>query len=125
VNGARYRGLTIWSPNINIFRDPRWGRGQETYGEDPHLTARLGVAFIQGLQGPDTAHPAVIATPKHFAVHSGPERGRHGFDVEPSPHDLEDTCPPSEPPSPRDTPARSCAPTTRSTARPRAPTPTC
>jgi beta-glucosidase len=91
VNGARYRGLTIWSPNINIFRDPRWGRGQETYGEDPHLTARLGVAFIQGLQGPDTAHPAVIATPKHFAVHSGPERGRHGFDVEPSPHDLEDT----------------------------------
>ncbi len=90
-NTARYRGLTIWSPNINIFRDPRWGRGQETYGEDPHLTARLGVAFIQGLQGPDPAHPTVIATPKHFAVHSGPERGRHGFDVEPTPHDLEDT----------------------------------
>ncbi|MEP6502600.1 MAG: glycoside hydrolase family 3 N-terminal domain-containing protein [Betaproteobacteria bacterium] len=90
-NTARYRGLTIWSPNINIFRDPRWGRGQETYGEDPHLTARLGVAFIQGLQGPDPAHPTVIATPKHFAVHSGPERGRHGFDVAPSPHDLEDT----------------------------------
>ena len=90
-NAARYRGLTIWSPNINIFRDPRWGRGQETYGEDPELTARLGVAFIQGLQGPDPSHPTVIATPKHFAVHSGPERGRHGFDVEPSPHDLEDT----------------------------------
>ena len=90
-NAARYRGLTIWSPNINIFRDPRWGRGQETYGEDPQLTARLGVAFIQGLQGPDPARPTVIATPKHFAVHSGPERGRHGFDVDPSPHDLEDT----------------------------------
>ena len=90
-NTARYRGLTIWSPNINIFRDPRWGRGQETYGEDPQLTARLGVAFIQGLQGSDPAHPTVIATPKHFAVHSGPERGRHGFDVAPSPHDLEDT----------------------------------
>jgi beta-glucosidase len=91
LNAARYRGLTIWSPNINIFRDPRWGRGQETYGEDPHLTARLGVAFVRGLQGADAAHPTVIATPKHFAVHSGPERGRHGFDVEPSPHDLEDT----------------------------------
>jgi beta-glucosidase len=91
LNAARYRGLTIWSPNINIFRDPRWGRGQETYGEDPQLTASLGVAFIHGLQGPDPARPTVIATPKHFAVHSGPERGRHGFDVEPSPHDLEDT----------------------------------
>ena len=91
LNAARYRGLTIWSPNINIFRDPRWGRGQETYGEDPQLTARLGVAFIEGLQGPDPAHPTVIATPKHFAVHSGPERGRHRFDVQPSPHDLEDT----------------------------------
>jgi beta-glucosidase len=91
LDAARYRGLTIWSSNINIFRDPRWGRGQETYGEDPQLTARLGVAFIEGLQGPDPAHPVVIATPKHFAVHSGPERGRHGFDVDPSPHDLEDT----------------------------------
>lgn len=88
---GRYNGLTIWSPNINIFRDPRWGRGQETYGEDPHLTATLGVAFIKGLQGDDPDHPAVIATPKHFAVHSGPEPGRHGFDVDVSPHDLEDT----------------------------------
>lgn len=91
LNSARYRGLTIWSPNINIFRDPRWGRGQETYGEDPVLTARLGVAFVQGLQGPDPARPTVIATPKHFAVHSGPERGRHAFNVSPSPFDLEDT----------------------------------
>ena len=86
-----YQGLTIWSPNINIFRDPRWGRGQETYGEDPYLTARLGVAFIRGLQGPDPAHPKVIATPKHFAVHSGPEAGRDGFDVDVSPQDLEAT----------------------------------
>ena len=88
---GRYNGLTIWSPNINIFRDPRWGRGQETYGEDPRLTATLAVAFIEGLQGNDPAHPAVIATPKHFAVHSGPEPGRHGFDVDVSAHDLEDT----------------------------------
>ncbi len=88
---GRYNGLTIWSPNINIFRDPRWGRGQETYGEDPHLTATLGVAFIQGLQGDNPEHPTVIATPKHFAVHSGPEPGRHGFDVDVSLHDLEDT----------------------------------
>nr|WP_111982885.1 glycoside hydrolase family 3 C-terminal domain-containing protein [Dyella jiangningensis] len=88
---GRYNGLTLWSPNINIFRDPRWGRGQETYGEDPHLTATLGVAFIEGLQGDDPAHPTVIATPKHFVVHSGPEPGRHGFDVDVSPHDLEDT----------------------------------
>jgi len=88
---GRYNGLTIWSPNINIFRDPRWGRGQETYGEDPRLTATLAVAFITGLQGDDPAHPTVIATPKHFAVHSGPEPGRHGFDVDVSAHDLEDT----------------------------------
>ncbi|WP_242182761.1 glycoside hydrolase family 3 C-terminal domain-containing protein [Sphingomonas sp. CARO-RG-8B-R24-01] len=86
-----YEGLTIWSPNINIFRDPRWGRGQETYGEDPYLTGRLGVAFVTGLQGPDPAHPKVIATPKHFAVHSGPEAGRDSFDVDPSPQDLEAT----------------------------------
>jgi beta-glucosidase len=86
-----YQGLTIWSPNINIFRDPRWGRGQETYGEDPYLTARLGVAFVTGLQGPDPAHPKVIATPKHFVVHSGPEAGRDSFDVDPSPQDLEAT----------------------------------
>jgi len=93
VNADRkiYEGLTIWSPNINIFRDPRWGRGQETYGEDPYLTGRLGVAFVTGLQGPDPAHPKVIATPKHFAVHSGPEAGRDSFDVDPSPQDLEAT----------------------------------
>lgn len=86
-----YEGLTIWSPNINIFRDPRWGRGQETYGEDPHLTGSLGVAFIAGLQGPDPKWPKVVATPKHLAVHSGPEAGRDGFDVDPSPQDLEST----------------------------------
>jgi len=89
--GARYAGLTIWSPNINIFRDPRWGRGQETYGEDPFLAGRLAVAFVHGLQGNDPVHPRVIATPKHFAVHSGPEPLRHGFNARPSAHDLEDT----------------------------------
>jgi beta-glucosidase len=86
-----YFGLTIWSPNINIFRDPRWGRGQETYGEDPYLTGNLGLHFINGLQGPDPDRPRVVATPKHFAVHSGPESDRHRFDVEPTPHDLWDT----------------------------------
>jgi beta-glucosidase len=88
---ARYQGLTIWSPNINIFRDPRWGRGQETYGEDPFLTGRLAVGFIRGIQGDDPQHPRAIATPKHFVAHSGPESGRHGFDVDVSPHDLEAT----------------------------------
>ena len=86
-----YFGLTIWSPNINIFRDPRWGRGQETYGEDPFLTSRMGVAFVEGLQGDDSKYFRTIATPKHFAVHSGPEPLRHEFNVNPSPHDLEDT----------------------------------
>ena len=85
---GRYQGLTIWSPNINIDRDPRWGRGQETYGEDPYLTGRIAVAFVRGIQGDDPAHPRAIATPKHFAVHSGPEFGRHGFDADVSPHDL-------------------------------------
>ena len=86
-----YYGLTIWSPNINIFRDPRWGRGQETYGEDPFLTSRLGVSFVKGLQGDDPNYFKVVATPKHFAVHSGPESDRHRFNVDPSPHDLWDT----------------------------------
>ena len=86
-----YYGLTFWSPNINIFRDPRWGRGQETYGEDPYLTGQMGISFIHGLQGDDPAYYKVIATPKHFAVHSGPESSRHKFDVEPSAHDLWDT----------------------------------
>ncbi len=88
---GRYEGLTIWSPNINIYRDPRWGRGQETYGEDPHLTGTLAAAFVRGIQGPDPRRPRAIATPKHFAVHSGPEAGRHGFDVDVSPQDLEAT----------------------------------
>ena len=86
-----YRGLTIWSPNINIFRDPRWGRGQETYGEDPYLTSRMGVAFITGLQGNDPNYLKTLATSKHFAVHSGPESTRHSVDVRASLHDMEDT----------------------------------
>ncbi|HLT43144.1 MAG TPA: glycoside hydrolase family 3 N-terminal domain-containing protein, partial [Luteimonas sp.] len=96
---GRYQGLTFWSPNINIFRDPRWGRGQETYGEDPFLTARMGVSFVRGLQGMDPrtgepldpVHRKLDATAKHFAVHSGPEADRHTFDVHPSPRDLWET----------------------------------
>jgi beta-glucosidase len=76
-----YTGLTYWSPNINIFRDPRWGRGQETYGEDPYLTAAMGVAFVRGLQGDDPRYLKLVATPKHFAVHSGPESLRHTFNA--------------------------------------------
>jgi beta-glucosidase len=86
-----YQGLTFFSPNINIFRDPRWGRGQETYGEDPFLTGQLAVAFITGMQGPARDHLVVSTTAKHFAVHSGPEPLRHGFDAQASPHDLADT----------------------------------
>jgi len=86
-----YHGLTVWSPNINIFRDPRWGRGQETYGEDPFLTGQMGVAYVTGLQGDDQKYMKALATPKHFAVHSGPEPTRHTVDVKVSAHDLEDT----------------------------------
>jgi beta-glucosidase len=86
-----YEGLDFWSPNINIFRDPRWGRGQETYGEDPVLTGQMGVAFITGMQGDDPKYYRVIATAKHFAVHSGPEPSRHSIDVKISKHDMEDT----------------------------------
>jgi beta-glucosidase len=87
----RYQGLTFWSPNINIFRDPRWGRGQETYGEDPHLTARMGVAFVKAMQGDDPKYRKVDATAKHYVVHSGPEADRHVFDVSPSDRDLWET----------------------------------
>jgi beta-glucosidase len=87
----RYEGLTFWSPNINIFRDPRWGRGQETYGEDPFLTSRMGVAFVQGMQGDDPTYRKLDATAKHYAVHSGPESERHRFDVHPSERDLYET----------------------------------
>jgi beta-glucosidase len=90
-NHRIFYGLTFWSPNINIFRDPRWGRGQETYGEDPFLTGRLGIAFITGVQGKDLDHLRAVATSKHFAVHSGPEQLRHGFNVDPSERDLEET----------------------------------
>jgi beta-glucosidase len=87
----RFAGLTFWSPNINIFRDPRWGRGQETFGEDPYLTARLGVEFTRGLQGDNPKFLKLVATPKHYAVHSGPEQDRHHFNAQISDHDLEDT----------------------------------
>ena len=86
-----YKGLTFWSPNINIFRDPRWGRGHETYGEDPYLTAELGMSYIRGLQGDDPEHLKAAACAKHFAVHSGPEALRHEFDAQVSEHDLYDT----------------------------------
>lgn len=86
-----YKGLTFWAPNVNIFRDPRWGRGHETYGEDPYLTAELGCAYIKGLQGPDPEHLKSAACAKHFAVHSGPEAVRHEFDAKVSRHDMYDT----------------------------------
>lgn len=88
---AIYTGLNMWAPNVNIFRDPRWGRGQETYGEDPFLTARLGVAYVTGLQGDDDKYLKVVATPKHFAVHSGPEHSRAYFDSHPTERDLWET----------------------------------
>ena len=88
-------GLDFWSPNLNIFRDPRWGRGQETYGEDPFLTGRMGVAYVTGLQGDDPKYYLAIATPKHFAVHSGPEPTRHFADVDVSRHDELDTYDPA------------------------------
>jgi beta-glucosidase len=87
----RYQGLTFWSPNINIFRDPRWGRGQETYGEDPFLTASMGVAFVRAMQGDDPKYRKVDATAKHYVVHSGPEHNRHEFDVRPTDRDLWET----------------------------------
>ena len=90
-NRGQYFGLTYWSPNINIFRDPRWGRGQETYGEDPYLTGRMGVAFVKGLQGNDPKYLKLNATPKHFAVHSGPEASRHSFNACVSDRDLNET----------------------------------
>jgi beta-glucosidase len=86
-----FQGLDFWAPNINIFRDPRWGRGQETYGEDPFLTGRMGVAFVTGMQGDDPRYYRAIATPKHYAVHSGPEPERHRIDVPISKHDELDT----------------------------------
>ena len=87
----RFGGLTFWTPNINIFRDPRWGRGQETYGEDPFLTAHMGVALVKGLQGDDPHYLKVAACAKHYAVHSGPEKLRHVFNAEVSPKDLWET----------------------------------
>ncbi|MGM8362006.1 glycoside hydrolase family 3 C-terminal domain-containing protein [Flavobacterium sp. ARAG 55.4] len=90
-NRSRYAGLTFWSPNVNIFRDPRWGRGQETYGEDPYLTSRIGVAFVKGLQGNDPKYMKAAACAKHYAVHSGPEEFRHEFNAVVSKKDLFET----------------------------------
>jgi beta-glucosidase len=90
-DSAQYTGLSFWTPNINIFRDPRWGRGQETYGEDPFLTGRMAVAFITGLQGDDPKYYKAMACAKHFAVHSGPEAQRHSFDAEPPERDFYET----------------------------------
>ena len=84
-----YQGLTYWTPNINIFRDPRWGRGMETYGEDPYLTAEMAIPFIKGLQGNDPRYLKLVATVKHFAVHSGPESTRHSATVWPTDYDLQ------------------------------------
>ena len=84
-------GLTFWSPNVNIFRDPRWGRGMETFGEDPFLVSRMGVAFVKGMQGEDPFYLKTAACAKHYAVHSGPEGIRHGFNVDPSKKDLYET----------------------------------
>lgn len=88
---SQYKGLTFWSPNINIFRDPRWGRGQETYGEDPYLTGQMGIQFVRGLQGDDPKYLKLVATAKHFAVHNGPEADRHHFDVIMNARDLWET----------------------------------
>ncbi|MEL6140638.1 MAG: glycoside hydrolase family 3 N-terminal domain-containing protein, partial [Bacteroidota bacterium] len=90
-NYNRYAGLTFWTPNVNIFRDPRWGRGQETFGEDPYLTSLLGVSFVQGLQGDHPTYLKTSACAKHFAVHSGPERLRHEFDAQTSLKDMHET----------------------------------
>ena len=90
-NRQQYTGLTFWSPNVNIFRDPRWGRGQETYGEDPYLTAQIGVAFVKGMQGDDPVYLKTSACAKHFAVHSGPEESRHRFNALPGETDLYET----------------------------------
>lgn len=88
---GQYQGLTFWTPNVNIFRDPRWGRGQETFGEDPRLTGELGSAMVRGLQGDDPRYLKTAACAKHFAVHSGPEQSRHDFDAQPTPKDLHET----------------------------------
>lgn len=90
-HSSTFEGLDFWAPNINIFRDPRWGRGQETYGEDPFLTGRMAVSYVTGLQGSDPHYYRAISTPKHYAVHSGPEPTRHFADVDVSDHDLQDT----------------------------------
>ena len=96
-NRSQYLGLTFWSPNINIFRDPRWGRGHETYGEDPYLTGHIGTAFVKGMQGDDPNYYKTLACAKHFAVHSGPEPLRHKFNAVVSESDLRNTYLPASP----------------------------
>ena len=91
ASASIYQGLTFWTPNINLVRDPRWGRGMETYGEDPYLVGRMAVQFIKGLQGDDPKYLKVVATAKHFAVHSGPESSRHSFDAKVEDADLTDS----------------------------------
>ena len=119
-------GLTFWTPNINIFRDPRWGRGQETYGEDPYLTSEIGIEFVQGIQGDDPNYMLAMACAKHYAVHSGPEADRHRFDAKPSERDLFETYLPQFERAVREGKvAASWGPTTRSTACPAAPAPCC
>ena len=121
-----YRGLTVWTPNINIFRDPRWGRGQETYGEDPFLTAQMGLAMVRGLQGRDPRYLKLSACAKHYAVHSGPESQRHRIDVRPSAYDLWDTYLPAfRELVVRGGVAASCAPTTASIPSPAAAATSC
>ena len=125
-NHRIFYGLTFWSPNINIFRDPRWGRGQETYGEDPFLTGRLGVAFVDGVQGNDLQHLRAVATSKHFAVHSGPERcGTASTSIPARAISKRPICQLSAPPLPKATCNPSCAPTTPSTSGQPAPTRCC
>ena len=115
----RYKGLTFWTPNINIFRDPRWGRGMETYGEDPYLTERMGVAVVKGLQGDDPKYFKTHACAKHYAVHSGPEWNRHEFDVTVTPRDLWQTYLPAfEALVKKEMYRKSCAPTIAIKANP-------
>src|SRR5207245_5354618 len=90
-HSSTFEGLDFWAPNINLFRDPRWGRGQETYGEDPFLTGRLAVQFIRGMEGDDPRYLKTVATVKHFAVHSGPEPARHTFDAVVGERDLRES----------------------------------
>ena len=129
LENRRFLSLSVWTPNVNIFRDPRWGRGQETYGEDPYLTSRMGVSVVKGLQGPaDAKYRKLLACGKHFAVHSGPEWSRHTINLNNvDPRDLygKRTCLHSSRWSRKQTSARSCVPISAWTMSPAAATPAC